>query len=217
MLKSQENNTSKQSIFERVKEIYGRVDRVVNEVTTFDSKKIILGLRNITQKITKENNQISTLKSNALKGVIALGLTFAPNLIHAESSNALKTETKRAKIENTQSNKSIIIENSDASSDKAQKLKKQYGFENISDGDYSKILNAVKADSEWTPDIKKLQSEIKPLQNQDGTLNQEKVKQAGLKYLVTNETSSTTEINTDSKNNETKVNRSEERRVGKEC
>jgi hypothetical protein len=147
----------------------------------------ITPIKEITQKaLTKLRSTIDNKSfQKVIKGIATTGAVVMMNLGHvnpAEAKSNVKVESSPTKTEQVVTQ----VVNIDVSSPKAQKLKKDFGFEKVSDTDYSKMLKATYSSSESKYDVQKLkiESETKGIQNPDGTLNRQRaVNKLHLNYL----------------------------------
>ncbi len=162
---------------------------IVKEQESNRSKHSKVAETGITPIKEFAKNSLSKLRSgvekksiqNMAKRVSAIGAVIMLNLGNvnpAEAKANVKIQSEPTKIEQ--------VVNTEVSTNKAQKLKTQFGFEKLSDSDYAKILKATNSDAENVNDIRQRQSESKAkgIQNSDGTLNRQRaVNQLHLNYL----------------------------------
>jgi hypothetical protein len=184
-----------------------------NEIKTSNADS--LSFKQIWDKFQNEAKEKLTTTAQFMKkyrnafyaGVAGTLLTIAPNVMNVNHANALGLETQPS-TQFVQDNPEYVkketknwITNPDPTTEIAKANLKTAGLEKISDETIAKASKKLGLDLSRQSEV----NELKPLievMNEDGTLNQEKVKQAGLKYLVNTETASENGTKTDSANSE---------------
>jgi hypothetical protein len=174
---------SKLSKFEQLKLWIGKEQEANQKENIRVAETGITPIKEITQKAIQKLRSVIDQKSfkKVVKGFAATGAVFMMNLGNVNPAEAKANIQVQKAITATEQ-----VVNTNVTTAKAQQLKKDFGFENVSNTDYSKILKATNSDAENIHDIKQRQTESKAkgIQNLDGTLNRQRsVNKLHLNYL----------------------------------